>query len=253
MHPLYLQNPEMKEFEANVKKSDKKFIILDNTAFYPNSGGQPHDTGYFIKDDEKYKVIYTKKFNGNISHEVDKEGLKIGDKIKCKIDWQRRSILMRMHTASHVLSSIIHKNTGALITGNQLNTDKSRIDFSFENLEKAESFQTSRKIKKFSEDFERDKIPDYIKISNQALSRNIEIKQYFLKKEDAMKIPGIVKLAKAMPPDLEELHIVEIGDIDLQADGAPHVSNTKKVGQIELIKLENKGKNNKRIYFKLKK
>ena len=67
-----------------------------------------------------------------------------------------------------------------------------------------------------------------------------------------MKIPGVVKLAAALPPSIKELRIVEIPGIDTQADGGTHVKNLKEVGQIELMKLENKGKNNRRIYFCLK-
>ncbi len=233
MRPLYLLDPYLKEFQAAVTSASGKFIVLDNTAFYPNSGGQPHDTGVIAKDGEEYKVVYAGKFSGSISHEVDREGLKVGDSVKCAIDWQRRYILMRMHTAAHILSSIINKETGALITGNQLDVDQSRIDFSLEVLD-------------------REKIAEYVRMANNAIQRSLEIKQYFLKREEAMKIPGVVKLASALPPAIDELHIVEIGDVDLQADGGPHVANTKEVGTIELVKLENKGKNNRRIYYTLK-
>ena len=231
--PLYLLDPYMKEFDAVVSDAKGKFVVLDNTAFYPNSGGQPHDTGVMIVDGAEYRVVYAGKFGGNISHEVDREGLKAGDRVKCAVDWQRRHVLMRMHTAAHILSAIINKETGALITGNQLDVDQSRIDFSLEVLD-------------------REKIAEYVRMANVAVARNIEIKQYFLKREEAMKIPGVVKLASALPPAVEELHMVGIGDVDLQADGGPHVSNTKEVGAIELVKLENKGKNNRRIYYTLK-
>ena len=91
----------MKEFEAEVTSAKDKFITLNRTAFYPNSGGQLFDTGTITKDNETYNVVYVGKFNGQISHEVDKEGLKKGDKVKCKIDWQRRYKLMRSHTSAH--------------------------------------------------------------------------------------------------------------------------------------------------------
>ena len=67
-----------------------------------------------------------------------------------------------------------------------------------------------------------------------------------------MKIEGVIKLAKALPPSVNELHIMEISGIDKQADGGTHVANTKEVGIIEIVKIENKGKNNRRIYYKLK-
>ena len=156
-----------------------------------------------------------------------------GEKVKGIIDWERRYTLMRMHTAAHILSAVFHREAGALITGNQLNMDKSRIDFSLEN-------------------FDRGKIDMYARMANNIMKREIEVKGYFLEREEAMKIPGIVKLAKALPPTIKELRILEIVDIDTQADGGTHVKNTSEVGEIEIIKADNKGRNNRRVYYKLK-
>src|SRR3989344_34185 len=124
---IYLKDHYLKEFEATVTKVEGNFIILDKTLFYPNSGGQPHDTGKLIKDNQVFNVIFVKKLSQDISHEVDKPGLKQGDKVKGVIDWERRYKLMKAHTSAHIVSEIIHRNTGALITGNQLDIDKIRI------------------------------------------------------------------------------------------------------------------------------
>jgi Ser-tRNA(Ala) deacylase AlaX len=237
MNALYMGDSYLREFEAKVVSvtkggENKFFVVLDRTAFYPNSGGQPHDTGKFIKDGIEYPVVYVGKFSGKISHEVSKEGLKEGDVIKGVIDWERRYGLMRMHTAAHIISEVFHKDSGALITGNQLGLDKSRIDFSLEN-------------------FDREKISDYFQKANEIVEKDLEIKMYFLPREKAMKIENITKLANALPPNIEELRIVEIGDFDIQADGGTHVKSTREIGKIKFIKAENKGKNNRRVYFRL--
>ena len=114
----------LREFKAEAVKGNDKEVILIITYFYPTSGGQPNDTGTItrISDNKEFKVIDVKKENNQIIHILDKEGLKENDKVKCKIDWERRYKLMRMHTTAHVISSIIHKETGAMITGNQLDT-----------------------------------------------------------------------------------------------------------------------------------
>jgi Ser-tRNA(Ala) deacylase AlaX len=231
--PLYMQDFYMKECDSTVVKADGKYIILDNTVFNPNGGGQPNDTGKIIKDGEEYNVIFAIKKDGDVSLEVDKEGLNEGDTVKCVIDWERRYILMRMHTATHVISTIINKETGALISGNQLGVEKSRVDFSLE-------------------DFDRDKMQKYVDMANEEIAKEVDVKHYFLKTEEAMKIEGVVKLAKALPPSVKELHIVEIGDIDKQADGGTHVANTRECGIMELLEIKNKGKNNRRMYFTLK-
>lgn len=234
---LYMEDSYLREFEAKVvsvtKGGDNKFfVVLDRTAFYPNSGGQPHDTGKMVKDGAEYPVVYVGKFSGEISHEVSKEGLKEGDTVKGIIDWERRYALMRMHTAAHIISEVFHKNSGALITGNQLGLDKSRIDFSLEN-------------------FDREKISEYFQEANEIISKDLKIKTYFLPREEAMKIENITKLANVLPPKVKELRIVEIEGFDVQADGGTHVKSTKEIGKIEFLKAENKGKNNRRVYFRV--
>lgn len=230
---IYMNNCYAKEFDATVIKADGKFIVLDKTAFYPQGGGQPADTGKLIKDEQEYTVVFAKKKGPDVSHEVDKEGLKEGDTVHGIIDWDRRHKLMRMHTAAHILSEIFHKETGALITGNQLNLEKSRIDFNLEH-------------------FDREKIGEYVAKANEIVQKNLPIKIYTLSREEALKIPSVTKLANVLPPAVQELRIVEIEGFDKQADGGTHVKSTKEVGEIEVVNAENKGKNNRRVYFTLK-
>src|SRR3989344_4642657 len=133
---LYQKDSYLKEFEATVLDANGEYIILDKCIFIPVGGGLPNDAGVIKKDKEEYKVVYAINKDNNISLEVDKEGLKKGDKVYCKLDWQRRYKIMQYHTAIHALSSIIYKHTNALITGNQINLDKARIDFSSENFDR---------------------------------------------------------------------------------------------------------------------
>lgn len=101
------------------------------------------------------------------------------------------------------------------------------------------------------EKFDRNILETYLEKANELFGTNIPVKWYELPREEARKIPGIVKMAEAFPPDLPTLRIVEIVGVDKQADGGTHVKNLKEIGKVELIKTENKGKNNRRIYFKL--
>ena len=202
---LYMKDSYLKEFEAVVESvKDYKFVVLDRSAFYPSGGGQPHDTGIIICNGEEYPVVYVGKFSGKISHEVAKPGLKEGYKVVGRIDWDRRYKLMRMHTAAHIIDAVLYNEAGALCTGNQINVDKTRIDFSLDVLD-------------------RDKIQQYIDIANEWVKKAVDVKIYSLPREEALKIPGIVKLAGAMPPDVTELRIVEIPGIDMQADGGTQV------------------------------
>ncbi len=230
---LFLEDSYMKEFEAEVKEvNDEKFIVLDKTAFYPKGGGQPHDTGTLKTEDNTYNVVFTGKFSGEISHEVDKPGLKVGDNVHCIIDWERRYKLMRSHTAAHIISTVIYKDTGAMITGNQLDIEKCRIDFSLE-------------------EFNADKVSEWIDHANKIIQQDLKVSYKSMPREEAMQLPQISKLAKGLPESIKTLRIVSIGDFDIQADGGTHINSTKEIGRIALLKTDNKGKNNRRLYFTL--
>ena len=228
---LYMADSYLKEFEAIVESvKDGKYIVLSQSAFYPQGGGQPSDTGAMLANSEEYPVVFAGKFDGRISHEVAKPGLKVGDKVTGKINWERRYRLMRMHTSAHIIDAVLYNESGALCTGNQLGLDKSRIDFSLDVLD-------------------RDRIQQYIDMANEWVKKAIDVKIYSLPREEALKIPGIVKLAAVMPPEVKELRIVEIPGIDMQADGGTQVKNTSEIGRISLVSVENKGKNNRRMYY----
>jgi misacylated tRNA(Ala) deacylase len=230
---LYLVDSYLKECPATVVSvSEGKFVVLNQTIFYPKGGGQPFDTGKVVKGSEVFKVVYVGKFSGEISHEVDRPGLQPGDQVQCVLDWERRYKLMRSHTAAHVLAALLNQGTGALITGNQLEEDHVRFDFSLER-------------------FNRDVLESYLAKANQLFGTNVPVLWYELPKEEAMKIPAVVKMAEAAPPDLPFLRIVEIVGVDKQADGGTHVRNLIEVGKVELLRTENKGRFNRRIYFKL--
>ena len=229
---LYLKDSYKKEFEAIVKEVNTNKVVLDGTYFYPQSGGQPSDKGVIIHNDQEFKVLEVKKEDGKIVHILDKEGLKVNDKVKCIIDWNRRHKLMRMHTTAHILSAIIHKETGAMITGNQLDEETSRIDFSLE-------------------DFKKELFEEYVEEANEEIKKDHKITIRVISKEEAEKMENLSRLAKGLPQDLKEIRIVKIGSVDEQADGGTHVASTKEIGQIKLISIENKGKSNRRIYFSL--
>ena len=128
---LYLEDSYLKECDARVVSvTNGKYTVLDQTVFYPKGGGQPCDTGKIVKENETYNVVYVGKFSGEISHEVDRVGLKEGDNVHCILNWERRYKLMRSHTAAHLFGSLLCSGTGALVTGNQIEEDKIRFDFS---------------------------------------------------------------------------------------------------------------------------
>jgi misacylated tRNA(Ala) deacylase len=99
---------------------------------------------------------------------------------------------------------------------------------------------------------DREVFEDAVAKANLEVQKKTTLKIYFVNRDEALKIPGVVKLAERMPPDVKDFRIVEIPGIDLQADGGPHVNNTGEIGEISLVRIENKGKSQRRLYFTVK-
>ena len=231
---LYMKDSYLKKWDAKiVSVKDDKYVILDKTAFYPKGGGQPWDEGYIFKNDEKFKVVYVGKFSGEISHEVEKPGLKEGDMVSCELDWERRYTYMRYHTACHLISNLLFRRANAKITGNQIELDKARMDFSME-------------------DYSPEKLQTYVEESNEIIKQDLSIAIETMSRVAVLEEPELARLAVGLPKNLQEFRIVKIGDIDKQVDGGTHVNNLKEIGEIKMTKTVNKGKNNRRLYFILK-
>ena len=232
--PLYMDDSYLKTWNAIVTGvKDGKYITLDKTAFYPKGGGQPWDEGFITRDNEKFKVVYVGKFSGEISHELDKLGLKEGDEVSCELDWDRRYTFMRYHTASHLISNILYSKANAKITGNQIEMDKTRMDFSMM-------------------DYSPEKLRAYVDEANSIIEQDLPITIDYMSRQEVLGKPELARLAVGLPENIKEFRIVKIEDVDIQVDGGTHVNNLSEIGSIEIIKTVNKGKNNRRLYFILK-
>lgn len=231
MKAIYNEDSYLKDFDATVESAQGDRITLDKTAFYPISGGQPSDLGLIFRDGEEFKVLKVEALEDGIVHIIDREGLKPGDKVHALLDWDRRYRFMRSHTACHILSAVIFQETGAKITGNQIDLSRSRVDFSLESFDKAN-------------------MNEFVEKANRLIRENRAVKTRVLPRDEALKIPDLVRLAMDLP-DREEIRVVEIEGIDTQACGGTHVVSTGEIKGIKMIKAENKGKSNRRVYFAL--
>ncbi|MEM4834325.1 MAG: alanyl-tRNA editing protein, partial [Thermosphaera sp.] len=217
---LYQYDSYLKEIEADVIRVQGNKIVLNQTIFHPRSGGVDNDTGWIIYDDVEKLVtnVFIDKETGEVIHELEKEvDIPVGCKVHLRLNWNRRYKLMRLHTAAHILSAIMYNDYKALITGGNITEEYGYDDYSLESFEK-ELFEQA------------------VKKANEIASRGFEVKIYWLPRDEALKIPGIVKLASKMPPSIEKLRIVEIPGVDIQADGGPHVKNTLEIGEIVILK-----------------
>lgn len=224
---LYLRDCYLQRCEAKIIEITDEGIVLDQTVFYPTGGGQPYDTGKLIFDEKEFIVTNVTKKEGHILHHISGEKPSVGTRVICAVDWERRYKLMRHHTAAHLLSGLINKETGAAITGNQLDVGESRIDFDLEAFDK-EAFMA------------------FANKANTITSANRPVTISFLSPEQAKHLS---KLAVSDYSSLQELRIVDIDGIDTQPCGGTHVKNTKEIGKITITQLKNKGKNNRRLYY----
>lgn len=230
---LCLDDAYLKTAKAMIVKKLQNGFVLNQTIFYPQGGGQPGDTGTISRNGETIKVTDTKKVDGEVVHILKKvPEWNEGNEVELAIDWSRRFNFMRMHTSAHVLAGIINQMTGKLITGNQLGETQSRMDF---------------EVEKFDQEF-LNEIQEKV---NEVLQQELDIKVSALPREEAMKIPSLFRLKDVLPKNLEVFRIVSIGDFDVQADGGTHPHNTREVGKIKITKHENKGAQNRRIYWEL--
>ncbi len=234
---LFQHDSYMREFDAVVTEIRGNKVFLDATAFHPRpSGGLDADTGKLIAENGvELRVVDTVMDNGDVAHivEGDIKAIRPGTRVHGVIDWDRRYQMMQLHTASHVLAAVLYNKYGARVTGGHISPDVARDDFEIQ-----------------IDDWKK-AIIDAIEETNRIIRRCIEVKIYWLPREEALRIPGIVKLADRLPPNVEKLRIVEIPGVDIQADGGPHVRNTCEIPGIKIVKLESRGRRRKRVYYTL--
>ena len=228
---LYHTNSFTYECTAKVVAVDGDDIALDATVFYPGGGGQMADHGVISWPGQDYpaSVIALHKRDNVVWHALDCAPPATGTEVVGTIDWDFRYQMMRTHTALHILCGIIWKEFGVQVTGGQMYPDRARMDFAMENLDKDRINLIEDKV-------------------NEAIEADYPIHVYSLPREKAFTIPDLVRTKiNLLPPEMEEIRIVEIVGLDLQADGGTHVNHTKEVGSIHITRTENKGRINKRL------
>jgi misacylated tRNA(Ala) deacylase len=233
---LYHTNSYTYECTAHVVAVEGDDVALDATVFYPGGGGQMADRGVISWENQQNQacVIAMNKRGDVVWHTLDSTPPPVGTEVVGTIDWDFRYQMMRTHTALHLLCGIIWKEFGVQVTGGQMYPDRARMDFAMENLDKERIAYIERRV-------------------NEAIEADYPVRVYTLPREKAFEIPDLVRTRiNLLPPDIEEVRIVEIVGLDLQADGGTHVNHTREVGGIKITKTENKGKINKRLEIVLK-
>ena len=229
---LYQRDSYLETFEARVAAVRPEGVVLDRTAFFPSGGGVLGDEGALTgPGGETYRVVETLD-DEDVVHRLDRGGLAVGNPVTGRLDWSRRYLLMRYHTATHVLTGLMFKDYQVRVTGNQLTPDKARVDFAFEQ-------------------FDREVLEEGFRRANALIAQDLPVRISFVPAAEARVRPELFKLETTFRHDLPELRLVDIGGFDVQADGGCHVASLREIGRLRLTKCENKGKANRRVYFEL--
>jgi misacylated tRNA(Ala) deacylase len=211
-----------------VAVTDRRGIVLDRTVFYAAGGGQPGDTGALERGGGNI-AIATTVFGDTKSDIVHVPGNgeplpEVGETLKAVLDWGRRYRHMRIHTGLHLLSVILPFP----VTGGSIGADEGRLDFDIDG-----------------EVPPKEAIEERL---NALVAADHKVTTEWITDDELLANPGLVKTMKVKPPmGSGKVRLVRIGDIDLQPCGGTHVRSTAEVGRLVIGKIENKGKQNRRV------
>ncbi|AHL22989.1 alanine--tRNA ligase [Thermococcus nautili] len=230
---LYYEDPFMKEFDAEVVKVIDDWVVLNQTAFYPEGGGQPYDTGTLEVNGEEVKVTNVQKVGKVILHRVEKPELfKPGVKVHGKLDWDRRIQHMRHHTGTHVLMGALVRVLGKHVwqAGSQLHKDWARLDISH--------------YKRITEE----ELREIERLANRVVMENRKVTWEWLPRTEAEMKYGFRLYQGGVVPG-RVIRVLKIEDWDVQACGGTHLPNTGLIGPIKILRTERIQDGVERIIF----
>ncbi|MEK9956642.1 MAG: alanyl-tRNA editing protein [Actinomycetota bacterium] len=227
---LDLLDSTLREWQATVLDVDDNGIVLDRSAFYPGGGGQPPDHGILLWSGVQTAIVGARR--GDDIRLIPADGDPIpppGTPVRGALEDERRTALMRTHSGLHLLSGVVFRDFGALVTGSNMDPLTGRLDFNLEEVPPG-----------FKEAVEE--------ACNVEVTADRAIEAYELSRAEAFEIPDIIRTAtNLLPAEIEIVRIVDIKGLDVQADGGTHVASTQQIGAIRVLKVENKGKGFRRI------
>ncbi|MGH6933861.1 MAG: alanyl-tRNA editing protein [Dongiaceae bacterium] len=233
MELIFRDDPYAKSCVATVTAADARGILLDRTVFYAEGGGQPGDIGVLTPaNGAPIVIIHTKMGEGpdDVLH-IPAEGSVLpapGTKVAAEIDWARRDRLMRMHTCLHLLCSVVVGD----VTGGQVGDGKGRLDFNLPDTK-----------------LDKDHITAEL---NRLIKEDHPVRPRWIADEELSSRPELVRTMAVKPPlGHGRVRLLDIEGVDLQPCGGTHVSRTGEIGQVEVTKIENKGRQNRRVNLAL--
>ena len=229
--PLYWRDQSLMSWTATVLASSPEAVVLDESAFYPGGGGQPADVGQL-----EWAGLFTRIDGVSAAGLVPAEGdpvPAVGTVVHARLDDVRRRQLMRTHSGLHVVCGVVYRDFGALVTGSNMEPLLGRMDFNLTEVPPG-----------FRDDLER--------VVNEEVARDRAILDRVVTREEAMADPDVMRTAQNLiPPEVEEIRVIDVDGLDKQADAGTHVASTRQIGEVRIVKVENKGKGFRRVRMSL--
>lgn len=229
MDLLFREDSYLKSCSAEVISAGPEGLRLSRTVFYPEGGGQPGDQGRIkLADGREIKVVDTRKGeSGDDVLHILEEGAElpaVGSQVEAEIDWERRHRFMRMHTCMHLLCALVEGD----VTGGQVGDGKARLDFNLPDTNVDKEALTAE--------------------LNRLIAEDHPVTPRWVSDEELMSNSDLVRTMSVKPPmGSGRVRLMEISGVDLQACGGTHVARTGEIGPVMVGKVENKGKQNRRI------
>jgi misacylated tRNA(Ala) deacylase len=229
---LFATDAYLRSFDSTVLAvdSEQRRVALARSGFYPGGGGQPYDLGELTWGGFTAPVVKVQRDGGRIWHWLDSPELPApGVEVFGELDWERRHLLMRTHTALHILCGVIWTEFQVAVTGGNMEPGKGRLDFALSSMSAELGQRVEARI-------------------NEEIQRARSVVVEFLGRPEADLDPALIRTAaNLIPREIDPLRIIDIVGLDKQADGGTHVANTADVGRVAVTGTESKGKGNKRI------
>ncbi|MEV4413930.1 alanyl-tRNA editing protein [Catellatospora sp. NPDC049609] len=232
---LDLADPTLRDWTCTVLAADpEQGIVLDRSAFYPGGGGQPPDHGVLLWQGVQTRIAGTRK--GDDLWLIPAEGdppPPVGAQVAGAVEDTRRTLLMRTHSGLHVLCGVVFRDFGALVTGGNMEPGEARMDFN---------------LPEVPGDFKA-RLEELV---NAEVGADRQVVTKVLGRDEALALPDIIRTqSNLIPADEQEIRIVDIVGLDVQADGGTHVASTAQIGKLQVVKVESKGKANRRVRVRL--
>jgi misacylated tRNA(Ala) deacylase len=219
----------LREIDTAVTRVEENRVLLDQTVFYWEGGGQPADHGTLVWENGEARVVDVRKDHDEVWHLLEGAVPAVGVLVHGRLDWERRYALMRSHTATHILCGVIWRDYGAKVTSSAMDPGTAHQDFELDRLTGDFVDEVERRI-------------------NAEVAADREVRIRFLPRTEAFAIPDLIRTKiNLLPEGVDPVRVCEIVGLDLQADGGTHVARTGEVGQIRVVDYHSKGHINKRL------